>query len=119
MRTAITWAAHASCRTAARTSWDLMERAKVNFAKPKRDVVATDDQKLTLGDTTVTMHFTPGHTLGTISMVIPVKDGNAQHMAAYWGGTAFNWVRGPANYITPNGPRSTGSISMRSRPRSS
>jgi hypothetical protein len=26
--------------------WDLMERAKVNFAKPTRDVVATNGQKL-------------------------------------------------------------------------
>ena len=36
--------------------WDLMERAQVNFAKPTRDVVATDGQKLTLGDTTITMY---------------------------------------------------------------
>jgi metallo-beta-lactamase class B len=84
--------------------WDLMDRAQVNFPKPKRDIVATDGQKLTLGDTTITMHVTPGHTLGTISTLIPVKDGRATHTAAYWGGTAFNWVRGPANYITPERP---------------
>src|SRR4051812_40043986 len=80
--------------------WDLMERSNVNFAKPKRDVVATDGQKLTLGDTTLTMYLTPGHTLGTISTLIPVKDRGMTHIAAYWGGTAFNWVRGPAAYIT-------------------
>jgi metallo-beta-lactamase class B len=84
--------------------WDLMERSNVNFAKPKRDVVATDGQKLTLGDTTLTMYITPGHTLGTISTLIPVKDRGTTHMAAYWGGTAFNWVRGPAAYITPERP---------------
>ncbi len=84
--------------------WDLMERSQVNFAKPKRDVVATDGQRLTLGDTTLTFYITPGHTLGTISTLIPVKDGRDQHLAAYWGGTAFNWVRGPANYITPERP---------------
>jgi metallo-beta-lactamase class B len=84
--------------------WDLMARATVNFPKPTRDVVATDGQKLTLGDTTVTMHITPGHTLGTLSTLIPVKDGARTHMAAYWGGTAFNWVRGPANYVTPERP---------------
>ena len=84
--------------------WDLMEQARVNFPKPKRDVVATDGQRLTLGDTTITMHITPGHTLGTISTLIPVKDGRTTHTAAYWGGTAFNWVRGPANYITPERP---------------
>jgi metallo-beta-lactamase class B len=84
--------------------WDLMERSRVDFAKPTRDVVATDGQKLTLGDTTITMYLTPGHTLGTISSIIPVKDGGATYMAAYWGGTAFNWVRGPAAYITPERP---------------
>jgi metallo-beta-lactamase class B len=84
--------------------WDLMDRAQVNFAKPKRDVVATDGQKLTLGDTTLTMYITPGHTLGTISTLIPVRDGRTMHLAAYWGGTAFNWVRGPGPYITPERP---------------
>lgn len=84
--------------------WDLMERSRANFAKPTRDVVATDGQKLTLGDTTITMYLTPGHTLGTLSSIIPVKDRGTTHMAAYWGGTAFNWVRGPAAYITPERP---------------
>ena len=84
--------------------WDLMERSRVNFDKPTRDIVATDGQKLTLGDTTVTMYLTPGHTLGTISSIFPVKDSGTTHMAAYWGGTAFNWVRGPAAYITPERP---------------
>jgi metallo-beta-lactamase class B len=86
--------------------WDLMERTQVNYAKPTRDIVATDGQKLTLGDTTVTLFLTPGHTLGTISSLIPVKDGGRQHVAAYWGGTAFNWLRGPAAYITAERPAS-------------
>jgi metallo-beta-lactamase class B len=84
--------------------WKLMDAANVTYAKPSRDIVATDGQKLTLGDTTVTLYVTPGHTLGTVSSLIPVKDGGRQHVAAYWGGTAFNWVRGPANYITPDRP---------------
>ena len=84
--------------------WDLLDATKVNYPKPTRDMVATNGQKLTLGDTTVTLYVTPGHTLGTISSIIPVKDGGQQHVAAYWGGTAFNWVRGPAAYITPARP---------------
>jgi metallo-beta-lactamase class B len=84
--------------------WDLLEATKVNYAKPTRDIVATDGQKLTLGDTTVTLYLTPGHTLGTISSIIPVKDGGRRHVAAYWGGTAFNWIRGAAAYITPDRP---------------
>ena len=71
--------------------WDLLERS--SGTKPKRDMVATDGQKLTLGDTTLTMYLTPGHTLGTISTLIPVKDGGKPHLAAAWGGTAFNWLR--------------------------
>ena len=84
--------------------WDLMDASKVSYLKPTRDVVATDGQKLTLGDTTVTLHLTPGHTLGTISSLIPVKDGGRRHVAAYWGGTAFNWLRNAGAYITPERP---------------
>ena len=50
--------------------WDVLDRTRTG-TKPKRDMVATDGQKLTLGDTTVTMYFTPGHTPGTISSVFP------------------------------------------------
>jgi hypothetical protein len=32
------------------------------------------------------------------------KDGSRTHVAAYWGGTAFNWIRGPGPYITPERP---------------
>ena len=49
--------------------WDLLDRS--TGTKPKRDMVATDGQKLTLGDTTLTLYITPGHTLGTISTIIP------------------------------------------------
>ena len=69
--------------------WDLLDRS--NGTKPKRDMIATDGQKLTLGDTTVTLYLTPGHTAGTISTLIPVKDQGKPHMAAVWGGTAFNF----------------------------
>jgi metallo-beta-lactamase class B len=82
--------------------WDLLDRS--TGTRPKRDMVATDGMKLTLGDTTLTLYKTPGHTLGTISTIIPVKDNGVPHVAAYWGGTAFNWVNGPQNYITPERP---------------
>lgn len=59
--------------------------------KPKRDIVATDGMKLTLGDTTLTLYLTPGHTDGTISTLIPLRDGKARHLAAAWGGTLFNF----------------------------
>jgi metallo-beta-lactamase class B len=89
---------------ASAADWDLMDRDKGSWPKPKRDMVATDGQKLTLGDTTLTLYLTPGHTLGTISTLIPVKDGGKPHMVAEWGGTAFNWLRSPGLYITPEKP---------------
>ena len=73
--------------------WDLLERTTTEPERPKRDMVATDGMKLTLGDTTLTLYITPGHTPGTISTLIPVKDGGRPHLAALWGGTMFNFAR--------------------------
>ena len=57
---------------------------------PKKDLVATDMMKYTLGDTTITVVHTPGHTDGTISFLIPVTIKGQPHMAALWGGTAIS-----------------------------
>lgn len=84
--------------------WDTLAHDKGDWPKPKKDMVATDGQKLTLGDATITMYLTPGHTAGTISLLIPVKDHGQPHLAATWGGTAFNWLRSPGPYITPDKP---------------
>jgi len=72
--------------------YDLLDQQNPSW-KPKRDMVATDGMKLTLGDFTMTLYLTPGHTLGTISTVFPVRDGNAKHVVATWGGTLFNFGR--------------------------
>jgi metallo-beta-lactamase class B len=78
--------------------WDVIERT--NGTKPTRDMVATDGQKLTLGDTTLTLYITPGHTPGTISLLIPLKDNGKPHLAAMWGGTGLNADRESLqNYI--------------------
>jgi metallo-beta-lactamase class B len=84
--------------------WELIANTSGSWPKPTRDMVATDGQRLTLGDTTVTMYLTPGHTLGTISTVIPVKDGGTAHTAVAWGGTAFNWTTNRTAYITAERP---------------
>lgn len=60
-------------------------------APPKRDMVLADGQALTLGDTTVRLYLTPGHTKGTLSAVFDVKAGGETHRALLWGGTAFNF----------------------------
>jgi metallo-beta-lactamase class B len=72
--------------------YDLLDRQNPSW-KPKRDMVATDGMKLPLGDFTMTLYLTPGHTEGTISTVFPVRDGNAKHVVATWGGTLFNFGR--------------------------
>jgi metallo-beta-lactamase class B len=69
--------------------WDVLDR-RTNGSKPKRDIEATDGQKVTLGGTTVTLYILPGHTPGTISSVFPVKDNGTTHTVALWGGAGLN-----------------------------
>jgi metallo-beta-lactamase class B len=79
--------------------WDLLDRTNPSW-KPKRDMLVTDGQKLTLGDTTLTFYVTPGHTPGTVSTLIPVKDNGTPHLVAEWGGTLYNFPRTPENFRT-------------------
>jgi metallo-beta-lactamase class B len=74
--------------------WNLLSR-NPNQAQPRRDMVITDGMKLTLGDTTITLYLTPGHTPGTVSALVPVKDAGRSHLMATWGGTAFNFTSSP------------------------
>ncbi len=81
--------------------WNLMARDNLPAElKPKKDMVVTDGQKLTLGDTTITLYVTPGHTPGTVSLLIPIKDGNQRHLAGMWGGVGFNFQRTPEAFKT-------------------
>ena len=71
---------------------DFAEKDKTSGAQmPVKDIVATDGMKLTLGDTTLTLYVTPGHTPGTISTLIPVRDGNQKHLASLWGGSGVGY----------------------------
>jgi metallo-beta-lactamase class B len=78
--------------------WDMMETG-LEFdtplwsKPPKRDISVKDGDTLTLGDTTVTLYMTPGHTKGTLSPVFDVKVGGRTHHAMLWGGTSFNFGR--------------------------
>ena len=82
--------------------WDFTEKSTrlSDAIKPKRDIVVADGEKLTLGDTALSINLTPGHTPGTISLLIPVKDGGRPHLAATWGGTGFNFELTEANFQT-------------------
>ena len=68
--------------------WTMIEKGPdMPGGKPKRDVVGTDGGKVTLGDTTVNLVLTPGHTPGTLSLIFPVKDHGRTETVAYNGGT--------------------------------
>jgi metallo-beta-lactamase class B len=74
--------------------WDLVEKYPNRYKTmaPKRDIVATDGMKITLGESTVTVWLTPGHTPGTLSYTFTVLDRGKPVNVAYSGGTAFNFV---------------------------
>lgn len=81
--------------------WDAIIKANnMPGGVPKRDMVASDGQKLTLGDTTITILQTPGHTMGTLSYLIPVKDNGKPLTVAYSGGMGFNFPRSRERFDT-------------------
>jgi metallo-beta-lactamase class B len=81
--------------------WTLMDgQPNIPGGQPTRDVVVKDGDKITLGDTSVTVLLTPGHTLGTISMIFQVKDKGRPITVAYSGGTAFNFPASATRYET-------------------
>jgi metallo-beta-lactamase class B len=80
--------------------WDSIEKSVNGYplGKPKRDIVADDGQKITVGDASVTIVTTPGHTPGTLSMIFTVKDNGKPLTVAYSGGTAFNFPSTAPNF---------------------
>jgi metallo-beta-lactamase class B len=70
--------------------WEATEKRPATAAGgvPKRNLaIGPEGTKLTLGDTTIQIVATPGHTPGTLSYVFPVKDQGRTVMVAYSGGT--------------------------------
>ncbi len=74
--------------------WDAVAKYPNRYKTmaPKRDIVATDGMKVTLGADTVTAWLTPGHTPGTLSYTFTVSDRGRRVNVAYSGGTAFNFA---------------------------
>ena len=93
-------------------AWDVVARDNnPRELKPTKDMVATDGQKLTLGDVTITFYVTPGQTPGTLSMIIEplwnkltVASDNDRHVAAFWGGADIAIGRQGVRYF-PDGVR--------------
>jgi metallo-beta-lactamase class B len=86
--------------------WDVVSKdnSPAQF-KPRKDLVITDGQKITLGGITVTAYITPGHTPGTLSFIIgpltnkhSVASDDAQHFASIWGGVGIGLGRQGVQY---------------------
>ena len=79
--------------------WDAVDKA-TNHAggKPKHDMVGTDGMKLSVGDASVQIVTTPGHTAGTLSFLFEVKDNGKPLRIAYVGGTAIPFDGAAAYY---------------------
>lgn len=79
--------------------WDAVDQS-TNHAggKPKHDVIGTDGMKVSVGDASVQIVTTPGHTPGTLSYLFEVRDNGKPLRVAYVGGTAIPFNAAPAYY---------------------
>ena len=79
--------------------WDAVDKS-TNHAggKPKHDVVGTDGMKVSVGDASVQIVTTPGHTPGTLSYLFEVRDNGKPLRIAYIGGTAIPFNASAAYY---------------------
>src|SRR2546428_1646876 len=82
--------------------WDLVDQSINGFpkGKPKRDIVAIDGMKITMGGRTVTIYLMPGHTPGTIGGIFQVHDHGKPLTVAYSRGTEFNFVNDVPHFDT-------------------
>jgi metallo-beta-lactamase class B len=77
----------------AEADWKLMEdtinkegEAAIASKLIPRDMIVKDGDTLKLGNTTIKLYLTPGHTPGTTSLVFPVTDNGQQHQVFMWPG---------------------------------
>ena len=82
--------------------WNVIAKTSVvpERLKPRKDIVVKDGQKLTLGDTTLTLYITPGNTPGTVSTLVPLKDGNQRHFGLLIGGRNWDSVEQGVAYFS-------------------
>jgi metallo-beta-lactamase class B len=74
--------------------WDTLAKDNTPAEiKPAKDMVAKDGQKLTLGDTMITIYVTPMSSPGQITVVMPLKNANQTHPGIMVGGTTMNLIR--------------------------
>jgi len=73
--------------------WDMLDKpnakGKLPAGAPKRDMVAIDQQPITVGDFKITPVLIPGHTPGSLGYIFAVKDGGKTHIVGLYGGTVL------------------------------
>ena len=78
--------------------WDAIDKLTDRpGGKPKRDTVATDGMKISVGDASLQIVTMPGHTAGTLSYLFEIRDNGKPLRVAYVGGTAIPF-NGTASY---------------------
>jgi len=69
--------------------WDAIDKAPTHMGgKPKRDITGDDGMVVSVGDASVRIVTTPGHTPGTLSYLFEIRDHGKPLRVAYVGGTA-------------------------------
>lgn len=70
--------------------WEAVDKSANHMGgKPKHDLVGDDGMVVSVGDASVRIVTTPGHTPGTLSYLFEVKDNGKPMRVAYVGGTAI------------------------------
>ena len=77
-----------------KTDTDLMYNLNTGANSPrstktKVDIYSKDKDVIKLGDTSITILETPGHTAGCSSFIFPVKHKGKEYTAVLWGGTGL------------------------------
>jgi metallo-beta-lactamase class B len=79
--------------------WDAVDKSASHAGgKPKHDMTGTDGMKVSVGDASVQIVTTPGHTPGTLSYLFEVRDNGKPLRIAYVGGTAIPFNASTAYY---------------------
>jgi metallo-beta-lactamase class B len=79
--------------------WDAVEKAPTHMGgKPKRDITGDDGMVVAVGDASLRIVTTPGHTPGTLSYLFEIRDQGKPLRVAYVGGTAIPFNAGAEYY---------------------
>jgi hypothetical protein len=71
---------------ASEPAWEVLDTVE---GGPRQGQTVGDGENVTLGDTSITVYSTPGHTDGTVSLHFPVAEGRKKYLAGMFGGVGL------------------------------